>query len=230
MLEKGQPQRFNAYNSPHEDLREFIKRAEEAGEIVRIKGADWKLEMGTLGEIVNHARPEPPALLFEDVPGYPKGMRLISGATNSSKRLAITLGLPVPSCPLDVVRAYRDRMKEHRPIPPKTVGKGAVFENVDRDDEVDLLEVPGAVPARARRRPLHRHRRHRDHARPGRELGQLRHLSRHGAGQEPRLDLDLARQARPADPREILQGRQALPGADLMRARSAACSSPAATS
>ncbi len=111
MLDKGQPQRFNAYNAPHEDLREFIRRAEEAGEILRVKGADWKLEMGTLGEIVNHARPEPPALLFEDVPGYPKGMRLISGATNSSKRLAITLGLPVPSCPLDVVRAYRDRMK-----------------------------------------------------------------------------------------------------------------------
>src|SRR5215813_10813263 len=90
VLEKGQPQRFNAYNAPHE--------------VLRIKGADPHLEMGTLGEIVNHARPEPPALLFEDVPGYPKGMRLISGATNSSKRLAITLGLPVPSCPLDVVR------------------------------------------------------------------------------------------------------------------------------
>ena len=96
MLDKGQPQRFNAYNSPHEDLREFIKRAEEAGEIVRIKGADWKLEMGTLGEIVNHMRPGPPALLFEDVPGYPEGMRLISGATNSSKRLALDMGLPVP--------------------------------------------------------------------------------------------------------------------------------------
>ena len=119
MLEKGPPQRFNAYNAPHEDLREFIKRAEEAGEIIRIKGADPHLEMGTLGEIVNHARPEAPAILFEDVPGYPKGMRLISGATNSSKRLAITLGLPVPSCPLDVVRSYRDRMQQHKPIPPK---------------------------------------------------------------------------------------------------------------
>src|SRR3954453_13128053 len=125
VLEKGQPNRFNAYNSPHEDLREFIKRAEEAGAIVRIKGADPHLEMGTLGEIVNHARPEPPALLFEDVTGYPKGMRLISGSSNASKRLAITLGLPVPSCPLDVVRAYRDRLKEHRPISPKTIGKGA---------------------------------------------------------------------------------------------------------
>src|SRR5437764_5881232 len=141
-MAKAHPPRFNSYNAPNDDLREFIKRAEEAGEIVRIKGADPHLEMGTLGEIVNHARPEPPALLFEDVPGYPKGMRLISGATNSSKRLAIALGLPVPSCPLDVVRAYRNRMKEHRPIPPKTVRTGAVFENIDRDGEVDLFKFP----------------------------------------------------------------------------------------
>src|SRR5438270_799948 len=142
MLKKGRSQRFNAYNSPHEDLREFIRRAEAVGEILRVKGADWNLEIGTLGEIVNHARAEPPALLFEDVPGYPAGMRLISGATNSSKRLAITLGLPVPSCPLDVVRAYRDRMKEHRPIPPRTVGTGPVLDNIDRDDNVDLLKFP----------------------------------------------------------------------------------------
>ena len=136
------PSNFNAYDRPHDDLREFIARAERADEIVRIKGADWKLEMGTLAEIVNHARPEPPALLFEDVPGYPKGMRLLSGATNSSKRLAITLGLPVPKGPLDVVRAYRDRMKTHRPIAPKTVAKGPVFENVDRDGKVDVLKFP----------------------------------------------------------------------------------------
>ena len=145
MLEKAQgPQAhsFNAYDRPHCDLREFIARAEHANEIVRIKGADWKLEMGTLAEIVNHARPEPPAILFEDVPGHAKGMRLLSGATNSSKRLAIALGLPVPDHPLDVVRAYRDRMKSHRPIPPKTVASGPVLENVDRDGHVDVLKFP----------------------------------------------------------------------------------------
>ncbi|HEY7300532.1 MAG TPA: UbiD family decarboxylase [Xanthobacteraceae bacterium] len=142
MQEKSHPQRFNAYHSPHQDLREFIRRAETAGEILRIKGADWNLEIGTLGEIVNHARPEPPALLFEDVPGYPSRMRLISGAANSSKRLAIALGLPVPSCPLDVVRAYRDRMQDYHPVPPRIVSTGPVFENIDRDGEVDLFKFP----------------------------------------------------------------------------------------
>src|SRR5215813_12234504 len=142
MLEKATSPTYNAYDRPHADLREFIARAEDAAELIRIKDAHWDLEMGTLAEIVYHARPEPPAILFEDVPGYPKGMRLLSGATNSSKRLALTLGLPVPSNPLDVVRAYRDRMKTHRPIPPKTVAKGAVLENVDRDDKVDLWKFP----------------------------------------------------------------------------------------
>jgi len=142
VLEKSQSQRFNAYDRAHADLREFLARADSAGEVMRVQGADWNLEMGTLAEIVYHARPQPPAILFEDVPGYPEGMRLVSGATNSSKRLAITLGLPVPDAPLDVVRAYRDRMKSHRPIPPKTVAKGPVFDNVDRDDAVDLLKFP----------------------------------------------------------------------------------------
>src|SRR4029453_11265307 len=136
MLDKSKPHSFNAYDRPHADLREFVARTEEAGELLRVKGAHWDLEMGTLAEIVYHARPEPPAILFEDVPGYPKGMRLLSGATNSSKRLAITLGFPVPGHPLDVVRAYRDRMKNHRPIPPNVVSKGPVMENVDRDDAV----------------------------------------------------------------------------------------------
>jgi UbiD family decarboxylase len=141
MLDKAKPA-YNAYDRPHDDLREFVARAEAAGELVRIKGAHWDLEMGTLAEIIYHARAEPPAILFEEVPGYPTSMRLLSGATNSSKRLAITLGLPVPNNPLDVVRAYRDRMKVHQPIAPKTVTKGAVLENVDRDDAIDLLKFP----------------------------------------------------------------------------------------
>src|SRR5262245_39417118 len=142
MLDSTKPKQFNAYDRPHADLREFLARIEAAGELLKIPGADCKLEMGTLAEIVSHARPEPPAILFTDVPGYPPGMRLLSGATNSSKRLAITLGLPVPKHPLNVVRAYRDRMKEHRPLAPRTVSSGPVLQNVDRDDKVDLDQFP----------------------------------------------------------------------------------------
>ncbi|TMG80084.1 MAG: UbiD family decarboxylase, partial [Betaproteobacteria bacterium] len=85
--------------------------------------------MGTLAEIV-YRQEMPPAILFEDIPGYPKGFRAISGTTNSAKRLAIVLGFAPPSHPLDVVRAYRDRMKTHKPIPPRVVTDGPVLQNI----------------------------------------------------------------------------------------------------
>jgi 4-hydroxy-3-polyprenylbenzoate decarboxylase len=134
--------RFNVYDRPHEDLREFLRRVEAAGELLRVDGADWDLEVGALTDIVYHAKPGPPAMLFDRVPGYPEGMRLLAGATSSARRLANTLGLPEPAVPLDVVRAYRERMKAHRPIPPRVVASGPVMEQVDRDFAVDLLKFP----------------------------------------------------------------------------------------
>jgi 4-hydroxy-3-polyprenylbenzoate decarboxylase len=132
---------WNAYPAPHADLREALERIEGAGELSRIKGASWDLEMGTLAEIV-YRQERPPAILFEDIPGYPKGFRAVSGTTNSMRRLAIVLGFPVPSHPLDVVRAYRDRMKTHRPIPPKVVREGPVLENVLSGKDIDVLKFP----------------------------------------------------------------------------------------
>ena len=134
--------RFNIYERPHADLREFLERTEHAEELLRVPGVDWNLEMGALAESVYHAKPEAPAILFESIPGYPGKMRVLAGATNSSKRLALALGFPVPSRPLDVVESYRDRMKIHQPIPPKVVAAGPVLENIDRDEDVDVLKFP----------------------------------------------------------------------------------------
>jgi len=134
---------WNEYEAPHADLRELVARIERAGELARVSGADWNLEMGTLAEIVYRERAaNPPALLFERIPGYPPGFRTLSGTTNSSRRLALTLGFPVPSSPLDVVRAYRDRMKSHRPIAPRSVDRGPVLENILRERDVDVLKFP----------------------------------------------------------------------------------------
>jgi len=135
---------WNVHDRPHADLREAIQRFEQSGELLRIRGASWKLEMGTLAEIVYRGE-NPPAILFEDIPGYPKGFRALSGATNSAKRLAITLGFPVPSHPLDVVRAYRDRMKTHKPIPPRVVKTGAVLENILSGKDIDVLKFPAPL-------------------------------------------------------------------------------------
>lgn len=137
------PIRIGEYAEPHADLREWIARVEALGELKRVSGVSWQLEMGAVAEMIYQATPEnPPAILFEDIPGYPPEYRVLSGMTNSPRRLALTLGLPLPNHPLDVVRAYRDRMKRFELIPNVFVNGGPVLENVDRDDAVDLYKFP----------------------------------------------------------------------------------------
>lgn len=129
-------------DTPHRDLREFLERVEAIGELKRVKGAHWDLEMGCLAELVHHSGSDhPPAMLFEDIPDY-AGYRCVSGLSNSSQRLALALGFPLSKNPIDIVQHYRDRMKRHRPIPPVEVTDAPIYENVMRDDDVDVLKFP----------------------------------------------------------------------------------------
>jgi 4-hydroxy-3-polyprenylbenzoate decarboxylase len=128
----------------HSDLRDVIDRIERMGELRRIDGANWDLEIGALLEMVYHAEPNnPPSLLFDNIKGYPSGFRISSGTTNSPRRFAMLLGFPEPKHPLDVVRAYRDRMRgDFKLIPPRVMKDGPVLENVQRDGEVNILKFP----------------------------------------------------------------------------------------
>ena len=131
-------------NEGYLDLRDLIERFDEMGELARIDGADWNLEIGALSETSAAAKPgRAKTLLFDNIPGYPEGFRVMSGAANAYKRLAVVLGLDDPDNEMDLVRAYRDRAKQDvSPIPPVEVEDGPVLENIDRDDEVDLLKFP----------------------------------------------------------------------------------------
>jgi UbiD family decarboxylase len=57
------------------DLREFLDKVDAAGQLLRIDGVDWDLEMGGVAEIVSHTRSESPAVLFDNIPGYPSRSR-----------------------------------------------------------------------------------------------------------------------------------------------------------
>ncbi len=130
-------------NEPHKDLRDWLERVEALGELQTITDVDWNLEIGAIAEMIYHARPEnPPALLFDGIKGYDKGFRVLSGMTNSPRRLALTLGFGRCETAMEVVKAYRDRMKTFELQEPNKLETGPVFENVDRDNEVDLFKFP----------------------------------------------------------------------------------------
>jgi UbiD family decarboxylase len=128
----------------HDDLRDLLPVFEEMGELKRVEGASWNLEMSALAETVTARYPgEEPALLFDRIDGYPDGFRVLSGGANSFRRLAYVLGLPQPATKMELVRSYKARMKQHFGlVPPRVVAGGPIFENVLRDDEVDLYKFP----------------------------------------------------------------------------------------
>ncbi len=71
-------------NESYHDLREWLDVVESRGELNRITGADWDLEMSGLTEIVYREGKEPkPALLFDGIPNYPKGYRTLFGMLGS---------------------------------------------------------------------------------------------------------------------------------------------------
>ena len=79
----------------HVGLRDWLEAVESRGELEYISGASWDLEMGSIAELVFREGKEPkPALLFDQIPGYPEGYRTLFGMIASPWRIARTLGLP----------------------------------------------------------------------------------------------------------------------------------------
>jgi 4-hydroxy-3-polyprenylbenzoate decarboxylase len=77
------------------DVRDIVEHAASIGELARLDGADWNLEIGVLAEIFAHSNPgHAPAVLFDRIKGYPPGMRIVSGLHNSCRRLAFSFGFP----------------------------------------------------------------------------------------------------------------------------------------
>ena len=63
----------------YQDLRDWIEIADEMGELKTLKGCDWNLEIGAITELVAH-KEDGPAVLFEDIKGYPTGYRVLSNS------------------------------------------------------------------------------------------------------------------------------------------------------
>ncbi|MFQ6010972.1 MAG: UbiD family decarboxylase [Nitrososphaerales archaeon] len=122
------------------DLREFLKEAEELGELKHINEADPDLDVGGLTELM--AERSGPALLFDGLKGYPKGFRILCNPYLSDKRTSLALGLPLDSAKLRLVQAWRTRLKDFKLAPPLEVKDGPVRENIHKGEKVDLNIFP----------------------------------------------------------------------------------------
>ena len=126
------------------DLREWLEAVEQHGELKRIGGAGWDLEMSSICEVVSkEGRETKPALLFDDIPGYPEGYRALFGLLNSTWRIAKTLGLPEDRTDrMSLLQNWRKKARDLRLIPPKFVASGRVQANSLVGDQIDVLKFP----------------------------------------------------------------------------------------
>jgi len=125
----------------YRDLREFIDQVDQLGALRRIYAADPYHEIGGITE-VGAGVPECPALLFDDIKGYPKGFRIFTNATVSPQRAALALGLDPTLRPIDALRAWMDKRQNLREIPPRVVKDAAFLENTAQGADVNVLKLP----------------------------------------------------------------------------------------
>ena len=62
---------------PNKDLRDWIAELKANGQVETVTGADREEEIGAIVDIAMRKMTNP-AVLFDDVPGYPKGYRVLA--------------------------------------------------------------------------------------------------------------------------------------------------------
>src|SRR5881275_75320 len=140
--ERKMTERSNvAAHIAYDDLREWLVLAERLGEVRTVRGAGWQEDIGLAAEAVLRAE-HGPCVVFEDIPGCPKGFRLLLNMFAGSRR-NMTLGFPDHLTKWELSDAYREAyLKDQRIVPHVIVDNGPVLENVMMGDDVDVSKFP----------------------------------------------------------------------------------------
>ena len=127
----------------YNDLRDWIKKAEEIGELKYVDGASCELEIGTLTDLVCHSARRG-SVLFRNIPGYPSDYGVVINTLGAPKRLAMVIGVKAETT-RELVEACGRRIAELKPIPPRYVDQGPVLENQYTGEEVDIRKFPAPL-------------------------------------------------------------------------------------
>jgi UbiD family decarboxylase len=128
----------------YDDLREWLDHAERLGEVCHVTGASWQEDIGLAAEAILRAE-NGPCVVFDDIPGCPKGFRLLLNVFAGTRR-NMTFGFPDHLGKWELSEAYREAyLKDMKLVPHEIVADGPVLENVMMGDDVDVLKFPSPV-------------------------------------------------------------------------------------
>ena len=132
--------------TPIQDLREWLERVDQLGELVRIeKPVDRDEEMSAISYLLAKQQPSP-AVLFEHAKDFEKspfGARLLWNVLGPSiKRTALTLEEPPDTPTTELIRRCKDKLRQR--IPPVEIAsdKAPIFQNSTSGKDIDLDQLP----------------------------------------------------------------------------------------
>ncbi|MGD0659477.1 MAG: UbiD family decarboxylase [Syntrophorhabdales bacterium] len=124
---------------PFNDLREFIAKCKQLGEVQVIdKEVDWNLEAGAITR--RCCELSAPAPFFKKVKDYPEGYTIFGGPLATFKRLAIAMDIDPDSSYREIMNAYIERSEKR--VKPRLVKEGPCKENIITGDAIDLYNFP----------------------------------------------------------------------------------------
>ena len=127
-------------NTVESGLDAWLERVEAIGELKRVGvEIDPDLEMTTLAYL-NGSR-KGPALLFENIKGFPGQRALLNIHSSSISRLCVSMGEKPVAHPLDAIRLLQKKMQA-RTQPEKVSDKIALCnENIIDGDKIDIAKL-----------------------------------------------------------------------------------------
>src|SRR6266516_2617527 len=134
-------ERVTAGGVGHQDMRDWLEMVDALGELRVLEGVDWQENIGRIAEMLVHTDGAP-AVLFDKIPGYPDGYRILTNAQGERARLAVSLGLPADISAFDLMDEWERRMDTVKPVPPAIVTDGPIAQNVFEGDDIDLWKFP----------------------------------------------------------------------------------------
>lgn len=129
------------------DLREWLKKVEEMGELHHVQGASWNLEIGAL--TAENSKRYGPALLFDNIPDYAPGFRVLTSTVLSRKRIELTCNVPKTESNDELITALEDlpeKWEKDAPnYQPIEVPSGPVCEYQQLAEKVNLFKFPSPL-------------------------------------------------------------------------------------
>ena len=168
----------------YKDLREFIAEVEKVDTLRHVRGAQTHLEIGGITEVAA-GLPECPALLFDDIPGFPRGFRIFTNPVNTPQRAALALGLDPKLRPSTRSRPGWRSARSSPRASRCSSKRPRSWRTATWVTRWTSASFPVPVWHQQGWRPLYRLGQHRRDARPGHRLDQCVDLSGAGARQEP---------------------------------------------